>query len=88
MQTLELKPRPIGSLLTHAIAADISAHQMVACPDCSRPLLGQRVQVLASLKDFHLGWRRFTCVGCSHSESRLVIVRGSRFLEYQTHEIC
>ncbi len=58
------------------------------CTECESLLVNKRVEVIADLGAWHLGWQRFTCTQCPVQSSRLVITMDRPNLEYQTHPIC
>jgi hypothetical protein len=90
MQTWEYQPPAHwAALLTQTITAQAFALHTGSCAECQSLMQNlQPVEVLVSVQDLHLGWRRVTCAECGHSESRLAIVRGPDRLEYQTHPVC
>lgn len=88
MQTIEWKRKPLGSLLADAVVADLSAWFTPRCPECRNLLQEKPIEIIADFGDWHLGWRRYSCVKCGSLGSRIVFSRDTRHLEYQTHPVC
>lgn len=88
MHSSEFKLKRIVTLLPRDVGSHTSFRRIRRCAVCDTPLKAEPVQVLVERGDWHAGWQPLSCLHCSQTETRFVIVRGDQPLVYQTHPVC